>query len=678
MASHNNMYLRKNLNNSQSHNKTEGNYRMYKTKTEIFPLNSSYMKNSIVFMKFEPENLKQKYKMIDSKPILYKNKTILSNITNNSLNNSINNKIFKKSFFLNIYHNSKNNSFLNSKSNDKSFGENYNDKNKVDLNKEKSKDLSPIKNYIEKNNIYINKGVKNSKNKNAQNVPYNNHTLEYKIINNEYIINDTQKLNNNNSKINQRLKNNNMPSLNIYQIKMTNIFVQIINKTIFKHIKKDMILFFDNLKNYNYNFYHNRRILNDYSDSKYKKKDSKYNQYKDIIYNYFKTNNNFPGIIYKNLYKNENELISSLKKKKLSNVQNNDSKIKNSNYNQNDKNDKIRLRELRKKYENIYERKKNYNISFDDRYKKYLEKNETNLYEPKKAYYNNKLKDSSSKNDVNNERTMFKRKILINQLDRNRRKFHKMNLSQEFNHSSNFKNQIIYNSYSNTPKKSIIFNPNCEERQNNKNRIIIKKLKITPKGNFKRKSSNSIGKPNENKISREIFKVYNVKNIVTSDKRLYVHINYISLYNDKKDYHKNKNNYYKHNLLKKSEKININFNQSRLVLKSNKKNEKLSKIIEENSVKNNNSSNENDNEDNDEISNEKEKSEENTHILQNDVVKNIVLDFNKDIETNSNIDDNNNNIIEINKLKIYDEENERYLNSNDKDKDEYNKRNDGF
>jgi hypothetical protein len=257
-----------------------------------------------------------------------------------------------------------------------------------------------------------------------------------------------------------------------------------------------------------------------------------------------------------------------------------------------------------------------------------------------------------------------------------------MNLSQEFNHSSKFKNQVIYNSYSNTPKNSIIFIPNREESQNNKNRIIIKKLKITPKlsGNFKRKSSNSIGKQNENKISREIFKVYNVKNIVTSDKRLYVHINYISLYNDKKNYHKNKNNYYKNNLLKISDKININFNQRRLILKSNKKHEKLSNIIEENSVKNNNSSNENDNEDNDDISNEKEKSEENTHILQNDVVKNIVLDFNKDIETNSNIDDNNNNIIEINKLKIYDEENERYLNSNDKDKDkdEDNKKNDGF
>jgi hypothetical protein len=255
-----------------------------------------------------------------------------------------------------------------------------------------------------------------------------------------------------------------------------------------------------------------------------------------------------------------------------------------------------------------------------------------------------------------------------------------MNLSQEFNHSSNFKNQIIYNSYSNTPKKSIIFNPNCEESQNNKNRIIIKKLKITPKlsGNFKRKNSNSIRKQFENKISREKFKVYNVKNIVTSDKRLYVHINYISLYNDKKNYNKNKRNYYKHNLLKISDKIIINFNHSLLInyLKSNIKHEKLSNIIEENSVKNNNSSNENDNEENDDISNEKEKSEENTHILQNDVVKNIVLDFNKDIETNSNIDDNSNNNIEINKLKIYNKENERYLNSNDKDED--NKKNDGF
>ena len=136
-------------------------------------------------MKFEPENLKQKYKMFDSKPILYKNKTILSNITNNSLNNSINNKIFKKSFFLN---NSKNNSFLNSKSNDKSFGKNFIDKNKVDLNKEKSKGLSPIKNFIENNNFYINKGVKNSKNKNVQNVPYNNHNYHIKYNMNRIMV----------------------------------------------------------------------------------------------------------------------------------------------------------------------------------------------------------------------------------------------------------------------------------------------------------------------------------------------------------------------------------------------------------------------------------------------------------------------------------------------------------
>jgi hypothetical protein len=145
--------------------------------------------------------------------------------------------------------------------------------------------------------------------------------------------------------------------------------------------------------------------------------------------------------------------------------------MKNSN---NYKNDKIRFRELKKKYENIYERKRYYNISFDDRYTKYLEKNETNLYESKKAYYNNKLRDNPHKNDIKNERTMLKRKILINQLYRNRIKFHKSNLSQDFNHSSNFPNQIIYNSYSNSPKNSIIFNPNFEESPNNKNKIIIK------------------------------------------------------------------------------------------------------------------------------------------------------------------------------------------------------------
>ena len=58
--SQNNMYLIKNLNNSKSQNKTEGNYRMYKTKTEILPFNSGFKQNNKVYMKFEPENLKLK------------------------------------------------------------------------------------------------------------------------------------------------------------------------------------------------------------------------------------------------------------------------------------------------------------------------------------------------------------------------------------------------------------------------------------------------------------------------------------------------------------------------------------------------------------------------------------------------------------------------------------------
>ena len=678
--SQNNMYLRKNLNNSKSQNKTEGNYRMYKTKTEILPFNSGFKQNNKVYMKFEPENLKLKNQMIESKPILYKNKNKFSDITYNSLNNSINNKIFKKSFYLN---NSKNNSLLKNNSNDKSFGKNYDDKNnKVDLIKEKIKGLSPIKKYIENNNIYINKDVKNNKNKIVQNVPYNNHTLEYKIVNNEYLINNTQKLNNNNYRIIQRFKNNDRPTLNIYQIKMTNIFVQIINRNIFKHIKKEVILFFDNLKNYNYNFYHNRRKLNDSSDYKYKKNDSKYNEYKDIIYNYFKTNNNIPGIIYKNIYKKEDALISNIRKKKISDEQNNDSKM---NYSNN--NGKLRFRELQKKYGNIYERKRNYNISFDDKYQKYLEKSETKIYEPKRAIDNSKLKGNPNKNDANTERTMFKRKILTNQLNKNRAKVHKTNLSQEFNHSSNFKNPIIYSSYSNSPKNSLILNSCHEEPQNNKNKnlnnpspyftrkLIYFNNKLS--GNFNRKNSSSIGKKYGNKVTREIFKVYNVKNIVSSDKRLYVHIDYISIYNDKKNGHKSKNIYYKYTYLKISDKIIINFNHSGLIdiLKSNKKHEKLSNIIEENSVKNNNSSIENDSEDNGDNNNEKENSEENTHFLQNDAVKNIAFDFNKDNETNANIVDNNN--IEINKLKIYEKENERYLNSNE-NKDEDNKKNDGF
>jgi hypothetical protein len=76
------------------------------------------------------------------------------------------------------------------------------------------------------------------------------------------------------------------------------------------------------------------------------------------------------------------------------------------------------------------------------------------------------------------------------------------------------------------------------------NKIIIKKLKITPK------IRKSISK---DKLK---FKKKDIDLIITNDKRLYIHINYKNLY-DHIVYKKNKNNY-DNNFLSVANKININ------------------------------------------------------------------------------------------------------------------------
>jgi hypothetical protein len=76
------------------------------------------------------------------------------------------------------------------------------------------------------------------------------------------------------------------------------------------------------------------------------------------------------------------------------------------------------------------------------------------------------------------------------------------------------------------------------------NKIIIKKLKITPK------IRKSISK---DKLK---FKKKDLDLIITNDKRLYIHINYKNLY-DHAAYKRNKNNY-DNNFLSVANKININ------------------------------------------------------------------------------------------------------------------------
>ena len=131
-----------------------------------------------------------------------------------------------------------------------------------------------------------------------------------------------------------------------------------------------------------------------------------------------------------------------------------------------------------------------------------------------------------------------------------------------------------------------------------KKNVIINKLNISPSFNKNNKNYNSkstnLSKENsyrsKNNTSRnlninkkvkirEIYSIYNIKNIVTSDKRLFVYINYITLYNNKNE-KENKRKLYDNDLLEISNKISIKFIGSDLDMNKNRQ-KILSQIDEE-------------------------------------------------------------------------------------------------
>ena len=114
-------------------------------------------------------------------------------------------------------------------------------------------------------------------------------------------------------------------------------------------------------------------------------------------------------------------------------------------------------------------------------------------------------------------------------------------------------------------------------------KIITKKLKITPK------ISKNIKEEKEgiNNKKEKIYTIYNIKDIITSDKRLYVYINYIELDNKEKE-KENKLGYYDDEFLRISNEIDIcinGLNIKKNKIRSNnyllKQSKYLSKIEEE-------------------------------------------------------------------------------------------------
>jgi len=555
MISQKNSFYTKRKNISRNANSNAVNYKSYITNPKIIP-SIKHQINNKVYIKLDPEQFEQNYKNNESKTIQVNdeintvyNRNIFNTISNN------NNIIFKKSFYL---RNSNNNSLIRNNVNNTINGNNYT----IDSYRDKNKDYrkySPIRKYIEKKNFnfYINSETKS--NNISQKIPRVNNTLEYKIINNKYLINNSKKMINNNFKINQSFKNNDIPTLNIYRQKMITIFVNIINKTILKNIKKDINIFFDALK------------LNKRESKDYTKQDPKYNEFKDLIYNYVKTNYGSPlGTIF-NRPGNGNILINSMRTEigSFSQRNNNTLKIQKT---FNKKIDKNRLEELQKKYDKIYERKKSASKSSQNFYMR-----KTNT---ESKIQNNLYENLNSQIDIDKirEKMLIKRKLFLNHLKVNKPIIEKLNLNQEMNKSMSFNNtDKIYDHANNIEIKEFYKSYGTQTQKNEKKNVIIKKLNISPsfhKNNKKYNTkSTNLSKENsyrsKNNTSRnsyinkkgkirEIFTIYNIKDIVTSDKRLHVYINYITLYN-KKFENEDDPKLYDNDLLEISNKINIKY-----------------------------------------------------------------------------------------------------------------------
>ena len=588
----NNYYQKKENKYKYINSNKDKNNNIYKTKTDILPYNLKYKQEPKIYIKLDPEYLENNYKNAEKKYLKNQNDLYSPTKDNNRYNNNnyLNNAVDNNNRRINSFNN----------------------------NNKENKTISPIKKYIGKKNFnfYLNKGIKaqnqNDNNKNdINNVNEENYAnksvdLDYSK-NNRYINNNNIDTDSIRSSQTQR-KYLDSFNINIYQKKMIIIFTQIINRIMQRNKRKNILkIFLNNIKKY----YTDNKEENDNYNKKFQKKNTKYNEYKNIIDNYVKTNNNNDSS------NKNNELINRMKNRKEPiNQRNNNNNLKL----QKTENDIRRLKELQKKYAQIYKKKKNEsNILNDYKYRNYiLRKTKT-----QNIFNNNKLYKSTQNNYLNDISQILsekkKAKLLKNKLIRNIKDSPQTSFRKKFNpYMNNQKSQAFYTM------------PNLEESEEtptksnniNNNKIIVKKLKITPRLSKNIKKENIINK------NEEIYKIYNIKDIVTMDKRLYVYINYITLYNKKKE-DENSMNYYDNNLLKISNEININIyglnkNKSRLNRYLLQIPKNLSKIEEESYSRGN---------ENMKINNDIEKGilklEKYKNNLKNEIIKKSIINYKK-------------------------------------------------
>ena len=459
----------------------------------------------------------------------------------NIINNNIlsNDTIYQKYYYINQRNNQMNIYQKNNNVN-KTYFRNFKNENKLNNQYERRK--SPfIKNinlgYLKNENLKIKKrsnlNENNFMNKTARPYFLNRTLSSFDEKPKFYSMNIMDKLNSKETQLSFRQKSKKY--LNIYRDQLVKIFVKNINKIIDKIKKRELMRkFYNNMKR----IYYEKRYKTNYLNDKYNQSNAKYNEYKNMIYNYIKSKSDLSITSMYNILKpKDRKKHNSTSKKNMKNYKTNGKSDGNLDEKK-EKNQIERLKKLQKKYGKIYMEKKR-EISFEGEINKYI---------------NQKTIENTSSKTPDNDLPRNK----FNLIRENKKNFSEIFLKEK-ERNVNLQTEIYPYMIHKSPE------------------IIENKIKNMHK---RKKTTNSLtSNKSYNNLTnfKKIYNIYITKNIVTSDKKLFVNIKYISL-----DNFKSTKAFFPNTVLKISKLVKINYIGNNNIKKHIKiHNKKLSEIEEE-------------------------------------------------------------------------------------------------
>ena len=459
----------------------------------------------------------------------------------NIINNNIlsNDTIYQKYYYINQRNNQMNIYQKNNNVN-KTYFRNFKNENKLNNQYERRK--SPfIKNinlgYLKNENLKIKKrsnlNENNFMNKTARPYFLNRTLSSFDEKPKFYSMNIMDKLNSKETQLSFRQKSKKY--LNIYRDHLVKIFVKNINKIIDKIKKRELMRkFYNNMKR----IYYEKRYKTNYLNDKYNQSNAKYNEYKNMIYNYIKSKSDLSITSMYNILKpKDRKKHNSTNKKNMKNYKTNGKSDGNLDEKK-EKNQIERLKKLQKKYGKIYMEKKR-EISFEGKINKYV---------------NQKTIENTSSKTPDNDLPRNK----FNLIRENKKNFSEIFLKEK-ERNVNLQTEIYPYMIHKSPE------------------IIENKIKNMHK---RKKTTNSLtNNKSYNNLTnfKNIYNIYITKNIVTLDKKLFVNIKYISL-----DNFKSTKAFFPNTVLKISKLVKINYIGNNNIKKHIKiHNKKLSKIEEE-------------------------------------------------------------------------------------------------